>query len=190
VARLPEAELARRAERDAAAGPAAGGRRRTARQAASRRARVARSRRAEGHDHDHDHDDEVVAEDAVIDESSPYAGSVVADESGEAPEGFEIKGNEDSKKYHVPGSQWYDQTQPEVWFATADDAEAAGFVPAGGEAAQDVDDEPEADEPAGSVDDAIEAQNEAEPTDVDATADGDTDSPEDAAAEDDKKDED
>jgi len=197
VARLPEAELARRAERDAAAGPAAGGRRRTARQAASRRARVARSRRAEDHDHDHDHDDEVVAEDAgsVEDatEESPYAGSVVADESGEAPEGFEIKGNEDSKKYHVPGSQWYGQTQAEVWFATAEDAEAAGFVPAGGEAAQDVDDvteEPEADEPAGSVDDAIEAQNEAEPTDVDATADGDTDSPEDAAAEDEKKDED
>ena len=75
----------------------------------------------------------------MTDESSPYAGSVVADESGEAPEGFEIKGNEDSKKYHVPGSQWYDQTQPEVWFATAEDAEAAGFVPAGGEAAQDVD---------------------------------------------------
>jgi hypothetical protein len=113
----------------------------------------------------------------VVDESSPYAGSVVADESGEAPEGFEIKGNEDSKKYHVPGSQWYDQTQAEVWFATADDAEAAGFVPAGGEDAQHVDDEPEADEAAGTVDDAIEAQNEAEPTDVDA-------------AEDDKKDED
>jgi hypothetical protein len=77
----------------------------------------------------------------------------------------------------VPGSQWYDQTQAEVWFATADDAEAAGFVPAGGEDAQHVDDEPEADEAAGTVDDAIEAQNEAEPTDVDA-------------AEDDKKDED
>ena len=190
VARLPEAELARRAERDAQAGPAAGGRRRTARQAASRRARVARSRQAEDHDHDHDHD-----HDDEVAEESPYTGSVVADESGEAPEGFEIKGNEDSKKYHVPGSQWYDQTQPEVWFATADDAEAAGFVPAGGEAAQDVAEEPEADEPAGSVDDAIEAQTSpensaAEPTDVDATADGDTDSPEDAAAEDEKKDED
>lgn len=54
VARLPEAELARRAERDAQAAPASGGRRRTARQAASRRARVARSRQAEGHDHDHE----------------------------------------------------------------------------------------------------------------------------------------
>ena len=92
-------------------------------------------------------------------------------------DGFDIKGNADSMKYHVPGSQWYDQTEPEVWFATIEDAEAAGYEPAGGEDAQHVDDEPEADEAAGTVDDAIEAQNEAEPTDVDA-------------AEDDKKDED
>ena len=34
-------------------------------------------------------------------------------------------------KYHVPGSRWYDATVAEVWFASAEDAEAAGFAPAG-----------------------------------------------------------
>ena len=57
---------------------------------------------------------------------------------GDNPEGFTIKGNEDSKKYHVEGSQWYEQTIAEVWFSSAEAAEAAGFVPAGGAEAQDV----------------------------------------------------
>jgi large subunit ribosomal protein L17 len=66
----------------------------------------------------------------------PYgAGSYRGDD---VPEGFTIKGNEDSKKYHVEGSQWYEQTVAEVWFASTDAAEAAGFVPAGGTEAQDV----------------------------------------------------
>ncbi|WP_411803516.1 50S ribosomal protein L4 [Arthrobacter sp. LAPM80] len=58
--------------------------------------------------------------------------------SVDAVEGAEgtIKGNKDSMKYHVPGSRWYDATVAEVWFATVEDAKAAGFVPAGGEAAQ------------------------------------------------------
>jgi hypothetical protein len=34
-------------------------------------------------------------------------------------------------KYHAPGGQWYDATVAEVWFKTAADAEAAGFVEAG-----------------------------------------------------------
>ena len=29
--------------------------------------------------------------------------------------------------YHVPGSRSYNQTKAEVWFATEEDAEAAGF---------------------------------------------------------------
>jgi hypothetical protein len=44
------------------------------------------------------------------------------------PEGFEIKGNADSMLYHVPGSRFYDQTIAEVWFATEEAAEAAGFL--------------------------------------------------------------
>jgi ribosomal protein S3 len=50
----------------------------------------------------------------------------------------EIKGNESSKKFHVPGSRWFEQTNAEVWFATPEDAEAAGFEPAGGEDEQDM----------------------------------------------------
>jgi large subunit ribosomal protein L17 len=49
------------------------------------------------------------------------------DDPTEAPEGFPIKGNEDSKLYHVPGSSHYDRTEAEVWFASAEAAEAAGF---------------------------------------------------------------
>ena len=54
-------------------------------------------------------------------------GAVAANADGSAPEGFTIKGNADSGLYHVPGSAFYDRTVAEVWFATADDAEAAGF---------------------------------------------------------------
>ena len=44
------------------------------------------------------------------------------------PEGFDIKGNEDSMKFHTPESPWYDRTIAEVWFNSAEAAEAAGFV--------------------------------------------------------------
>lgn len=58
-------------------------------------------------------------------------------EDGAAPsEDYTVKGNLDSNKYHVAGSQWFDQTVAEVWFQTADAAKAAGFEPAGGEAKQ------------------------------------------------------
>ncbi|MDR2257095.1 MAG: 50S ribosomal protein L17 [Arthrobacter sp.] len=68
--------------------------------------------------------------------AAKFAGAVAANADAVAPEGADIKGNADSMKYHVPGSRWYDQTVAEVWFATAEDAKAAGFAPAGGEAAQ------------------------------------------------------
>ena len=69
------------------------------------------------------------------------AGAVAATEDGAAPEGYTVKGNADSGKYHVEGSQWYDQTVAEFWFETAEAAEAAGFEPAGGASKQQVDDE-------------------------------------------------
>ncbi|MGW6281211.1 50S ribosomal protein L17, sunset domain variant [Kribbella sp. NPDC055071] len=50
---------------------------------------------------------------------------------GSAPEGYTIKGNENSMKYHTTESPWYDQTVAEVWFKTEADAEAAGFAKAG-----------------------------------------------------------
>lgn len=58
-------------------------------------------------------------------------------EDGAAPsDEYTVKGNLDSMKYHVAGSQWYDQTTAEVWFKDADEAKAAGFEPAGGETKQ------------------------------------------------------
>lgn len=62
---------------------------------------------------------------------------LVSEDSNDDAEGT-IKGNKDSMKYHVPGSRWYDATEAEVWFTTVEDAKAAGFVPAGGEAAQTI----------------------------------------------------
>jgi large subunit ribosomal protein L17 len=70
--------------------------------------------------------EEAVADDAAVE--APYgegSHAPLADES--APEGFDIKGNADSMKYHTPDSPWYDQTVAEVWFATQEAAEAAGF---------------------------------------------------------------
>jgi small subunit ribosomal protein S2 len=49
-------------------------------------------------------------------------------EDGSAPEGFEVKGNKGSKKFHAPSSPWYARTNADVWFKTAEAAEAAGFV--------------------------------------------------------------
>lgn len=49
-------------------------------------------------------------------------------DASEAPEGFPIKGNADSMLYHIPGSSHYGRTVAEVWFATAEAAETAGFA--------------------------------------------------------------
>ena len=59
----------------------------------------------------------------------PYGpDSAAPNADGSAPEGFDIKGNADSMKYHTPESPWYGQTKAEAWFRTAEAAEAAGFV--------------------------------------------------------------
>jgi hypothetical protein len=47
---------------------------------------------------------------------------------GEPPEGFTIKGNQRSMKYHVPESAGYDRTVAEVWFNSEEAAQQAGFV--------------------------------------------------------------
>src|SRR5664279_2776775 len=95
-----------------------------------------------------------VADEVVADETTeaPYGeGSAAPTADGSAPEGFDIKGNKDSMKYHTPESPWYEQTVAEAWFATQEAAEAAGF------------------EAPGSMPDADEAEAEA---DADADADG------------------
>ena len=40
------------------------------------------------------------------------------DDPATAPDGYDIKGNADSMKYHTPESPYYDRTVAEVWFAT------------------------------------------------------------------------
>jgi hypothetical protein len=46
----------------------------------------------------------------------------------EPPEGFTIKGNERSMKYHVPESAGYSRTVAEVWFNSEEAAQQAGFI--------------------------------------------------------------
>jgi hypothetical protein len=49
------------------------------------------------------------------------------------PPGYPIKGNikpPDDFVFHVPGEARYDQSHPEICFATVEDARKAGFVPA------------------------------------------------------------
>ena len=69
---------------------------------------------------------------ADLSADAPYGeGSHKAPEDESMPEGFPIKGNANSAKYHQPGGRWYDQTVAEVWFADPASAEAAGFTEAG-----------------------------------------------------------
>jgi len=55
----------------------------------------------------------------------------------EQPEGYDIKGNAQSMLYHVPGSRYYKATRAEVWFATEEAAEAAGFSKPGAKKDED-----------------------------------------------------
>ncbi len=74
--------------------------------------------------------DEAFADaDDTTDDAPHGEGSHAPTDDGTAPEGFPIKGNADSMKFHTPESPYYEQTVPEVWFATAEAAQAAGFEP-------------------------------------------------------------
>lgn len=70
----------------------------------------------------------VDVEESASTDDAPYGdGSHAPLEDGSQPEGFPIKGNADSMLYHSPGTPFYDRTVAEVWFATPEAAEAAGF---------------------------------------------------------------
>jgi large subunit ribosomal protein L22 len=145
VNRMAPLELAKKQARDEKASTSGAGRRGVVGQAASRRDRVARSRKKAGddhdhagHDHDHDHDQDhddagstaqaVAAEVGTGVLAAPYGdGSAAPLEDGAMPEGFTIKGNAQSMLYHVEGSRYYKATKAEVWFASEEAAEAAGF---------------------------------------------------------------
>lgn len=82
--------------------------------------------------------DEPVAADAddvpaAEDDADPFVPSPHGDGSyvgSEPPEGFVIKGNERSMKFHVKGNAGYERTIADVWFNSEEAAEAAGFTKA------------------------------------------------------------
>jgi trigger factor len=55
------------------------------------------------------------------------AGSVEGTGESDCPEGYPIKGNASSKIFHLPGQGSYENTIPEICFASEADAENAGF---------------------------------------------------------------
>lgn len=66
-------------------------------------------------------------------DADPFVASPHGDGSyvgSEPPEGFVIKGNERSMKFHVQGNAGYERTIPDVWFNSEEAAEAAGFTKA------------------------------------------------------------
>ena len=76
--------------------------------------------------------DEAIFEETEGGFAGKYDGShVPLENAAQAPEGFPIKGNEDSMKFHEPDGQWYEQTTAEIWFDSVESAEAAGFTRAG-----------------------------------------------------------
>jgi large subunit ribosomal protein L22 len=88
---------------------------------------------AAGDDYDADKADSDADSIVDADDESPFGplSHAPLDDSSEAPEGYPIKGNANSMKYHQPDGRWFEQTVAEVWFATTDAAEAAGFTEAG-----------------------------------------------------------
>ena len=174
VARMSEQRLAVVQAREVAA-PARGGRPTSS--AASRRARVERSRQraaattggetattdeveVEETPADEAEVDEVEVDETAVDETpvdeveettdaveggvqaGEWSGSALPLEDGSAPEGYEIKGNSQSMLYHEPDSRYYAATKAEVYFDTAESAEAAGFArPASAAAADESGDE-------------------------------------------------
>ncbi len=73
---------------------------------------------------------DAIEERAVIGERHPYgqgSHAPFADDPKAQPDGYDIKGNADSMLYHRTDSRSYKATIAEVWFDTAERAEAAGF---------------------------------------------------------------
>ena len=75
---------------------------------------------------DDEADDAAEPETLLEEPTNPFGeGSFVG---AEPPEGFTIKGNDRSMKYHVPESGGYERTIADVWFNSEDAAQAAGFT--------------------------------------------------------------
>ncbi|WP_110589699.1 50S ribosomal protein L17 [Microbacterium suaedae] len=76
---------------------------------------------------------EAPAEESAADEA-PAADAEASDdvaeplEDGSAPEGFDVKGKKQTKKFYAPGDGGYAQVKADVYFRTVEAAEAAGFA--------------------------------------------------------------
>jgi large subunit ribosomal protein L22 len=127
VSRMSDSQLEQR-RRNAESARRTG---RTQTAAASRRERVARSRRAAAGDAPVEETPVAALATDAIDtgvSDAPYGeGSAAPLDDDSMPDGFPIKGNAQSMLYHAPGSRYYEQTKAEAWFATEEAAEAAGF---------------------------------------------------------------
>jgi trigger factor len=64
---------------------------------------------------------------AAADEAALPSGSVAGTGDAACPDDFPIKGNASSMIYHLPGQSSYDNTIPEICFASEEDATAAGY---------------------------------------------------------------
>jgi hypothetical protein len=66
---------------------------------------------------------------AAVTRPGPHPGSVLPAADGDAPSpDYPVKANEGSHRYHTPDSPYYVRTRGDVWFRTAQDAQAAGFT--------------------------------------------------------------
>ena len=81
------------------------------------------------------------ADESVDEKPALPQGAKAPLKSGGAPKGYPVKGNADSGLYHEPDTQWYDATEAEFYFKTAEDAEAAGLTRAGGGTADDAEED-------------------------------------------------
>jgi large subunit ribosomal protein L4 len=79
--------------------------------------------------------DEKAADEKPADEKAALPkGAKAPLKSGGAPKGYDVKGNTDTGLYHEPDGEGYDEAEAELYFKTAEDAEAAGLTRAGGSA--------------------------------------------------------
>jgi hypothetical protein len=58
---------------------------------------------------------------------APESWVIATSDGGTAPEGFPVKVKVSSGIFHVPGGRFYDRTNPDRWYATADAAQADGY---------------------------------------------------------------
>ena len=66
----------------------------------------------------------------VVEETAEaeVAGSAAPLEDGSAPEGFDVKGKDATKKFYAPGDAGYANVKADIYFASVEAAEAAGFA--------------------------------------------------------------